>query len=367
MTSVSKSPAARSQSCVLVRTLIADWAKLKGRPFPYLQVGEHLAQCPTCLSWATAIAYEPTDHYVRALRLRLSWVIGILGQSVLRAWSNNQDLRFDIVCAQDPEAVRDRIDRRLSQCESYNPELKKQVSEIRGLMPDLTSGAPPGGVEPYALARYFLETALAMAPQSAQRLKLLDQLGIVEFTQAVAEQRAGRKEQADRHFQHAREYYQRVMAVDFRGRTGAADVKSGEGIDQVSARLSLAQVEYVQGGLSQPALQKAIELCVDAKRLVTELGLVEKDFTRILSNLLICYLRLFLDHGQPEAYAQAQQLAQEVRAKPAVARVFLKRWVVSGEDSELTQLLASPRVKDLSDFLKREAQHVLHPVVMPVR
>ena len=362
-----KNPATRTKSCSLVRTLIADWARVKDMPFPYLQVGEHLAQCPTCLSWATAIAYKPSEHYVRALRLRLSWVISILGQSVLRAWSNNQDLRFDIVCAQDPEVVRDRIDRRLSQCESYNPEMKKQVSEIRELMPDLASGAPPGGVQPYALARYFLENALAMAPQSAQRLKLLDQLGIAEFTQAVAEQRAGRKEQADRHFQHAKEYYQKVMAVDFRGRTGAADVKSGEGIDQVSARLSLAQVEYVQGGQSQPALEKAIELCVDAKRLVTELGLVEKDFTRILSNLLICYLRLFLDYGKTEAYDQAQQLAREACARPAVARVFLKRWVVDGEDPELTQLLASPRVKDLSDYLKIEAQPVPHARAIPVR
>ena len=362
-----KNPATRSESCVLVRTLIADWAKVKGKPFPYLRVGQHLAQCPTCLSWATTLAYEPTEHYVRALRLRLSWVISILGQSVLRAWSNNQDLRFDVVCAQDPETVRHRISQRLSQCESFNPELKEQVSQIREVMPDLASGAPPGGLEPYALARYFLETALAMAPQSAQHLKLLDQLGIAEFTRAVGEQRAGRKEQADQHFQQAKEYYQKVMAVDVLGRTDAADVKVGERIDQVSARLSLAQVEYVQGGQSQPALQKAIELCLDAKRLVTELGLVEKEFTRILSNLLICYLRLFLDYGRTEAYAHAQQLAKEACAEPAVARVFLKRWVVDGEDPELTQLLASPRARDLSDYLRLEAQHVLRPGAIPVR
>jgi len=354
-------------SCSLVRTSIADWAKVKGKPFPYLAVGEHLATCPTCLSWATAIAYKPTEHYVRALRLRLSWVISIIGQSVLRAWSNNQDLRFDIVCAQDPESVRGRISRRLSQCESFNPEMKKQVSEIRELMPDPATGAPPGGLEPYTLARYFLETALQMAPQSEQRLKLLDQLGIAEYTRAVGEQRAGRKEQADHHFQQAKEYYQKVMAVDVRGCTDAADVKVGEKIDQVSARLSLAQVEYVQGGHSQAALQKAIELCLDAKRLVTELGLVEEEFTRILSDMLICYLRLFIDYGKTEAYDQAQQLAKEACAKPAVTRVFLKRWVVDGEDPELTQLLASPRVKDLSDYLKLEAQRVHHAGAVPVR
>ncbi len=355
------SPAIRSQSCVLVRTLIADWAKVKGKPFPYLQVGEHLATCPTCLSWATAIAYKPTDHYVRALRLRLSGVISILGQSVLRAWANNQDLRFDIVCAQDPETVRDRISKRLTQCESYNPELKEEAANVRAMMPDLATGAPPGGLEPYTLARYFLETALAMAPQSEQRLKLLDQLGIAEFTRAVGEQRAGREEQADHHFQQAKEYYRKVMAVDVKGRTDAADARVGARIDQVSARLSLAEVEYVQGGHSQPALQKAIELCLDAKRLVTELGLVEEQFTRILSNLLICYLRLFLDHGKIEARARAQQLVAEACARPAVARVFLKRWVVDGEDPELTQLLASPRVKDLSDCLKLEALRVLQP------
>lgn len=353
-----KNPAARSRSCNLVRTLIADWAKVKGRPFPYLQVGEHLATCPNCLSWATAIAYEPTEHYVRALRLRLSWVIGILGQSVLRAWSNNQDLRFDIVCAQDPDTVRDRISKRLRQCESYNPEMKNQVSGLRELMPDLATGAPPGGLEPYALARYFLETALAMAPQS-ERLKLLDQLGITEFTRAVGEQRAGHKEQADHHFRQAKEYYQKVMAVDVRGRKGAADIKTGEKVDQVSARLSLAQVEYVQGGLSRPALQRTVQLCLEAKRLVKELGLVEAEFTRILSNLLICYLRLFLDHGESEAYDQARQLAREVCAEPAVARVFLKRWIVDGEDPELTQLLASDRVKDFSGYLEDEARHVL--------
>lgn len=348
-------------------TLIAEWAKVKDRPFPYLQVGEHLAKCPTCLSWATAIAYKPTEHYVRALRLRLSWVISILGQSVLRAWSSNQDLKFDIVCSQDPEAVRDRIGRRLSQCESFNPEMKEQVAKIRELMPDLATGASPGGLEPYELARYFLETALAMAPQSEQRLKLLDQLGIVEYTRAVGEQRAGRREQADHHFEQAKEYYRKVMAVDVQGPTEAADVKVGKRIDQVSARLSLAQVEYVQGGHSQPALEKAIELCLDAKRLVTELGLVEEEFTRILSNLLICYLRLFLDYGKTEAYDQAQQLAKEACAKPAVARVFLKRWVVDGEDPELAQLLASPRVKDLSDYLKLGAQRVLHAGAIPVR
>jgi hypothetical protein len=360
-------PAISSKSCSLVRTLIADWARLKSKPFPYLAVGEHLAACPACLSWATAIAYEPTDHYVRALRLKLSWVISILGQSVLRAWSNNQDLRFDIVRAQDPEAVRERVSKRLSQCESYNPEMKEQVSKIRELMPDLATGASPSGLEPYSLARYFLETALQMAPQSEQRLKLLDQLGIAEFTRAVGEQRAGHKERADHHFQQAKECYRKVMAVGVRDCARAANAKVGERIDQVSARLSLAQVEYVQGGNSQPALQKTIDLCLDAKRLVTELGLAEEEFTRILSNLLICYLRLFLDHGKSEAYDQAQQLARETGAKPKVARVFLKRWVVDGEDPELTGLLASPRVKDFSDYLKSGAQRVLHAGVAPTR
>jgi len=336
--------------------LIADWARVKSKPFPYLAVGEHLASCPTCLSWATGIAYKPTEHYVRALRMRLSWVIGILGQSVLRAWSNDQDLKFDIVCAQDPESVRARIAQRLTQCESYNSEMKEQVSAIRGLMPDLASGAPPNGFEPYALARYFLETALQLAPQSGQRLKLLDQLGIVEYTRAMGEQRAGHKDQADGHFERAKAYYRKVMAADVRGRS---DVNAGERIDQVSALLSLAQVEYVQGGQSQPALKKAIELCLEAKRLVRELGLAEEQFTRILSNLMICYLRLFLDYGSIDAGEQARNLADEVCARPAVARVFLKRWVVAGEDPELTQLLLSPRVSELSDYLSREAQQLM--------
>jgi len=367
MTSALRDPAVQSPSCGLVMTLIADWAKVKDRPFPYLTVGGHLAKCPTCLAWATALAYKPTDHYVRALRSRLSWVIGILGQSVLRAWSNNEDLKFDIVCAQDSESVRGKVRRRLSQCESYNPELKQQVAKIRELMPDPATGAPPGGLEPYTLSRYFLKTALAMAPQSEQRLKLLDQLGIAEFTRAVAEQRAGRGEQADRHFEQAKECYRKVMTVDVRNRGDAADVKVGEKIDQVSARLSLAQVEYVQGGQSEPALQTAVELCLDAKRLVAESGLVEEEFTRIPSNLLICYLRLFLDHGETDAHGQARQLVEEVCAKPAVARVFLKRWIVDGEDPELTQLLASPRVKELSDYLKLEAQRVLPGRAIPVR
>lgn len=357
MTSLVKNPGIRPESCCLVMTLIADWAKARSTPFPYARVGEHLAKCPSCLSWATEIAYQPTEHYVRALRLRLSWVIGILGQSVLRAWSSNQDLRFDIVCAQDPETVRDRISRRLTQCESFSPEMKEQVSRIRGLMPDPGTGVPPGGLEPYALAHYFLATALAMAPESGQRLKLLDQIGIAEYTRAVEEQRAGRKEQADHHFEQAKEYYRKVMAVDVPGRADAADAKVGQKIDQVSARLSLAQVEYVQGGLSRPALQKAIELCLDAKRLVAELGLAEEQFTRIPSNLLICYLRLFLDHGETEAYDQAQQLAREAGSGPA-ARVFLKRWIADGEDPELTQLLAAPRVRDLADYLKLEARRV---------
>jgi tetratricopeptide (TPR) repeat protein len=364
---VLDSPAIRSRGCSLVRKLIADWAKVRSKPFPYLQVGEHLAACPACLSWATAIAYQPTDHYVRALRLRLSWVIGILGQSVLRAWSNDQDLRFDIVCAQDPESVRDRIARRLTQCESYNPEMKGRVSTIRELMPDLATGAPPSGLEPYALARYFIESALQLAPQSGQRLKLLDQLGIAEYTRAVQEQRAGRKEPADRHFERAKEYYRKVMAVGVLSRSGEADVNVGEQIDQVSARLSLAQVEYVQGGHSQPALQRAIELCLDAKRLAGEWGLAEERFTRIQSNLLICFLRLYLDYGEARALEQARQLADEVCARPAVARVFLRRWVVDGEDPELTQLLSSPQVKELSGYLSRKARQVTRAEAVPVR
>lgn len=361
------SAAIRTKPCSLVRQVITDWAKVKSKPFPYLQVGEHLASCPACLSWATAIAYQPADHYVRALRLRLSWVIGILGQSVLRAWSNNQDLRFDIVCAQDPESVRERITKRLTQCESYNPELKGHVSTIRELMPDLATGAPPGGLEPYPLARYFFESALQLAPQSGQRLKLLDQLGLVEYTRAVQEQQAGRKEQADRYFERAKEYYRKVMAVDVKPRPDGADATVGEQIDQVSARLSLAQVEYVQGGQSRPALERAIELCLDAQRLVREWGLEQEKLTRIQSNLLICYLRLYLDHDELRAREQARQLAEEVCARPDVARVFLKRWVVDGEDPELTQLLASPQVKDLSDYLSRQAQLVLCTETVPVR
>jgi len=348
-------------------TLIADWAKAKDRPFPYLSVGEHLAKCPTCLTWATAIAYKPTDHYVRALHSRLSWVISILGQSVLRAWSSNQDLKFDIVRAQDPAKVRASVRRRLSQCESYNPGLKQEVAKIRELMPDPATGAPPDGLDPYTLSRYFFKTALAMAPQSEQRLKLLDQLGIVEFTRAAGAQRAGRREEADRHFRQAKEYYRKVMAVDVRSRSDAAEAKVGEKIDQVSARLSLAQVEYVQGENSPAALQKVVELCLDAQRLVTELGLVEEEFTRIPSNLLICYLRLFLDHGDNGARERARQLVKEVCAKPAVARVFLKRWVVDGEDAELTQLLASPPARDISDYLKAEAQCVRQTRVVAAR
>jgi tetratricopeptide (TPR) repeat protein len=356
---MSKKPAIRSRSCSLVRTLVADWAKVKGRPFPYLQVGEHLAECPSCLSWATAIAYKPTEHYARALHSRLSTVIGYLGQSVLRAWSNKQDLGvIDVVSVQDPATAPARVSRCLSQCESFNPELKEEAAKVRALMPDVATGVPPTRLEPYALAHYFLETALAMAPQSENRFNFLNQLGITEHTQAVGEQRAGRKGQADHHFQQAKEYYQKVMAVDVRD---CADVKVVGRIAQVWARLDLAQVEYVQGGHSQPALQKAIELCLEAKQLVAGLGLDEKEFTLVLSNLLICYLRLFLDHDKIEAYDQAQKLAREACAKPTVARVFVKRWVVDGEDPELTQLLASPRVKDLSDYLKQEAQRVLHP------
>ena len=157
------------------------------------------------------------------------------------------------------------------------------------------------------------------------------------------------------------------MAVDLPDRADAAAVDVGGKIDQVSARLSLAQVEYVQGGQSQLALQKAIELCLDAKRLVGELGLAEGEFTRILSNLLICHLRLFLDYGKTESYDQARQLAEEACTKPAVARVFLKRWVVDGEDPELTQLLSSPPVSDLSRYLNNKAQQVVRVEAVPAR
>jgi hypothetical protein len=353
MESLVESPA----TCGFVRKQISDWAVTKEKPFPYLKVGEHLAQCPACLSWATEIAYQPSDHYVDALRLRLSWVAGILGQSVLRAWASDQDLEFDIVCAQDPESVRDRVRRRLSQCESYNREMQDGVSSIRELVPDPAAGVPRKGLEPYALARYFLESALAMAPQSGQRLKLLDQLGIAEYTRAIAEQRAGRAGTADRHFERAREYYRQVMAAE--DDPGSEDAGAGWRIDQVSAHLSLAQVEYVQGGQSEPALEKAVALCLDARRLVREAGLGEEKFTRILSNLMICYLRLFLDYGRADALETARRLAVETCARPAVARSFLRRWVTAGEDAELTQLLAAPRVGELTGFLNREARRVL--------
>ena len=111
----------------------------------------------------------------------------------------------------------------------------------------------------------------------------------------------------------------------------------------------------MQGHYSEVSLHNAIAKLYEAKRLVPELGLKESDYPNIVDNLLICYLRLHLDHHVAGAYEQAQQLAKEICDTPELGPLFLKEFIKESADPELSQLLQAAPVKELADWLKQQA------------
>ena len=223
-------------------------------------------------------------------------------------------------------------------------------------------------LEPYELVRYFFATALDLAPAGEQSLSLLVNLGITENYQALNERRAGHEDRAAQLFQSARDFLGRVLKVDardFRAETAPAgtplarDVpirpREADRTALVSARINFAGTEVQQENYSEPSLHKAVNLLHEAARLVPELGMRPDEFTAIYSNLLISYLRLFLDHGLAEGLTQAQRLTDEVCAQPALAKSFLDDCIRERSDPELSRLLDAPQVKDTAACLHEQA------------
>ena len=348
-------------TCELVRQLIREWARTRERPFPYLQVGAHLTTCTSCLSWSTGIAYQPADHYARSLRLRLSRLLNYLGCSLLAVWSGNQDVKIRF-CV-DPEGLpetRARALEFLARYESFNDETRREGERVRQMVAHTGRDSVLAVLEPYELVRYFFRTALQLTRLTGERLDLLVNLGIVENYQAQSERKAGHESAAGIHFNEAREYLNRVIAVDerrYRARSGTESEKTA----LVSARINLAGTEVQQGSYSEVALHKAVNLLFEARRMAIDLGLAETDFTSIFSNLMISYLRLYLDHGISEGFAQARALAEEACGSADLGPVLLRECVLENADPELTRLLQQPRVSALASFLHAQASNLPPP------
>jgi hypothetical protein len=205
--------------------------------------------------------------------------------------------------------------------------------------------------------RYFFATALQIAPESEARLSLLTNLGIIENYQALNQRAAGHESEARRHFQQARELLAQVLKTDVREYKGTARAtRESDKTALVSARVNLAGTEVQQEEYSETSLHKAINLLHESLRLVPELGLRPEEFTPIYSNLLISYLRLYLSSGLAEGLTQAQRLAEEICAEPALAQRFLAECIQGQADPELARLLESPQVNGLAAFLKQQAE-----------
>jgi hypothetical protein len=328
-----------------------------------LQVGDHLKGCLSCLSWSTDIAYQPTDHYVRALRLRLSDVLSYLGASLLAVWSQDQDVKISF-CV-EPDRVSEtqkKAMRFLRRYGSFNPATRQEAEQVRAMIGHCHAGSPRAQLEPYEPVRYFFQTALQIAPDTEQRLSLLTNLGIVENYQALSERRAQHEKPARQHFARARSYLRQVLEQDIRPhRDTTAQTRgvTGDTPDKtalISACINLAGTEVQQHEYSEPALHRAINLLFEARRRVADFGLKQSDFTAIFSNLLISYLKLYLVHGLKEGLVQADELAREICAEDELARAFLKDCIKEKADPELSQLLERSELKGLATYLNEQAR-----------
>lgn len=346
--------------CQLTKQLIREWAQARDKPFPYREVGEHLKGCLSCLNWSTGIAYRPGDRYLSALRLKLSEVLSYLGSSLLAVWSADQDVKISFCLApEEVPCVRDKALKFLTRYQGFSPATAREAGSVREMIRhvegDTIPHRVPLGLEPYELVRYFFATALGLTAAGEQSLSLLVNLGITENYQALNERRAGHEDRAAEHFQAARDFLGRALKAGNGARGAGGGERDADRTALVSARINLAGTEVQQEDYSEPSLHKAVNLLHEAARLVPELGLPPEEFTAIHSNLLISYLRLFLDHGLAEGLTQARRLVQEICAQPALARAFLDDCIRDQSDPELTRLLAAPRVKDLAASLRAQA------------
>jgi len=371
-------------ACQLTKQLIREWALARDRPFPYLQVGEHLKNCLSCLNWSTGIAYRPGDRYLSALRLKLSDVLSYLGSSLLAVWSADQDVKISFCL--EPEnvpRVREKALKFLTRYQGFSPATAREAATVQEMIGHADAGSGLARLEPYELVRYFFTTALELASAGEQSLSLLVNLGITENYQALNERRAGHEDRAAQHFRSARDFLGRVLKVDVRvfraemppeaetrnPKPETLNPKSGirvlnlgfrasreaDRTALVSARINFAGTEVQQENYSEPSLHKAVNLLHEAGRLVPELGLQPSEFTAIYSNLLISYLRLYLDHGLAEGLTQARRLVDEISAQPVLSRAFLADCIREQSDPELNRLLAAPQIHDLAAHLREQA------------
>jgi hypothetical protein len=347
--------------CSFVRRLVQQWSENRDRPFPYLEIGDHLTHCLSCLVWSTGIAHQPADEYLSALSLRLSDLLTYLGESLLAVISGAQETRIRF--AYQPEeltAARGMALQFLGRYESFSDAAKADAERIRGMVAHADSGSPLVALEPYELVRYFFQTALALSTAGDKNLSVLVYLGITENYQAMSERRAGHDAAAGDHFNEARACFRRVLAVDPRQYKGTASgTAEFDKSALATARVNLAGTEVQQDSYSKAALSRSVELLEEARRLVFELGLPPVDNTAIFSNLLISYLRLYLDHSDPAAYEEAGRLAREIVAAPDLARAFLAECVRQQADPELAELLAKPEAKELADYLNQQTSAIL--------
>jgi hypothetical protein len=347
----------------LTKQLIREWALQKDKPFPYLQVGEHLRSCLSCLNWSTGIAYRPGDRYLSALRLKLSDVLSYLGSSLLAVWSSDQDVKISFCL--EPEnvpRVRAKALKFLTRYQGFSPATAREAATVQEMIRHADARSSLARLEPYELVRYFFATALELASAGEPSLSLLVNLGITENYQALNERRAGHEDRAAPHFLAARDFLGRVLKQDVRALRARLAPDSGAPLSReadrtalVSARINLAGTEVQQENYSEPSLHKAVNLLHEAGRLVPELSLRPGEFTAIYSNLLISYLRLYLDHELAEGLTQARRLVEDILAQPALARAFLKDCIREQSDPELNRILARPQVKDLAARLHRQA------------
>jgi hypothetical protein len=352
--------------CTLVKQLVGEWARERSGPFPFARIGEHLTVCLDCLAWATEVAHRPAEHYLQNLQLKLSDLLRLVGESLLRAWSQSQDVRVHFVV--EPRAVPEAQRKTLAflgRYETFSDQTRVEAERIRSIMAAAEPSTLALQLEPYELTRYFLDTALQMLGPAAGRLLLLVYLAQTEVYQAAAERRSGHEDRAARHFGLAQGYYDRVRAEDAaayrempapRGVTRAGELTKADDRDAlVGARINLAVMLVQQDRYSEASLHQAIALLFEARRLIADLALPETEFLPVHDNLMIYYLRLFLDHSREQGGVQARQLAEEICTTPELGPAFVGNYVVRQRDSVLTRLLLDPRAATVADYLHQQA------------
>jgi len=353
--------------CSLVKQLVGEWARNRTQPFPFARIGEHLATCLDCLAWVTETAHRPAEHYLQTLQLRLSDLLRLIGESLLRAWSQHQDAHMHFVV--EPKAVPE-VKRKtlgfLRRYESFSDQTRTEAERIRTIMAASEPSALALRLEPYELTRYFLDTALRMLGQAEGRLLLQLYLAQTEIYQAASERKAEHHDRAAEHYGLARGCFDRIRAEDVRRYPGLLRPENGPRPGEltieddrdalVGARINLAVMLVQQDQYSETSLHQAIALLFEARRLITELSLPESEFLPVFDNLLIYYLRLFLDHGSDQSYREARRLAEEICGAPELATPFLKDYITADRDPALTRLLRDPGAVELASYLQDQAK-----------